>query len=72
MLSCRNGIAVTGTTALLAATRTSDIAAAVTLALLDLAIGLTIVHQQHRLFAATAASVGLLAVLVAARAVRGG
>lgn len=104
---------VTATTALLTATRTSDVAAAVTMALLGLAIGLTIVPQQHRLFAAvprlapvavglngsaiyigsalgaaiggialaadgsaapviTAASVGLLAALVAARAVRSG
>ena len=43
---------VTGTTALLTATRTSDIAAAVTMALLGLAIGLTIVPPRHRLFAA--------------------
>jgi hypothetical protein len=42
---------VTATTALLTATRTSHIAAALATALLGLAIGLTIVPQQHRLFA---------------------
>jgi predicted MFS family arabinose efflux permease len=43
---------VTIVTALLTATRASDIAATVTMALLGLAVGLTIVPQQHRLFAA--------------------
>ncbi|MGH3253356.1 MAG: MFS transporter [Trebonia sp.] len=43
---------VTVVSAALTATRTSDIAAVVTMALLGLAAGLTIVPQQHRLFAA--------------------
>jgi len=43
---------ITVVTAALTATRTSDFAAAVTMALLGLAVGLTIVPQQHRLFAA--------------------
>jgi MFS transporter, DHA1 family, inner membrane transport protein len=43
---------VTVVTAALTGTRTSDIAATVTMALLGLAVGLTVVPQQHRLFAA--------------------
>jgi len=43
---------VTLVTAVLTATRTGDVAAVATMAALGLAIGLTIVPQQHRLFAA--------------------
>jgi MFS transporter, DHA1 family, inner membrane transport protein len=43
---------VTMMTALLTATRDSHVGATATMAVLGLAIGLTIVPQQHRLFAA--------------------
>lgn len=43
---------VTLITAALTATRTADVAAVATMAALGLAVGLTIVPQQHRLFAA--------------------
>jgi MFS transporter, DHA1 family, inner membrane transport protein len=73
----RGACGITAVTAILAATRTIDAAAVLTMAVLGFSAGLTIVPQQHRLFAAVpkiapvaAAAIGLLAVIVAATTVR--